>query len=255
MTVYLDLVLGLNFAVDFLLLLGTNRLCGFPAGMLRSSAAALLGAIYATGAMFPRFSFLGSTFWRLVFLGLMGVVAFGLNRSAWKRTGIFVLLSMAMGGIALGLRKTDIPALLLSAASVWLLSRIGFRGSVGGKNYIPVTVKHGDRSTSVIALMDTGNSLRDPITGEQVLILGPREAEKLLQLSSDDLRHPLETLVSHPGLRLIPYNSVGQPGGMLLARRFEDVTLGQRHGSAVIAFASETIGTGQVYQALAGGSI
>lgn len=255
MTVYLDLVLGLNFAVDLLLLLGTNRLCGFPAGVLRSSGAAVLGATYAAACMLPRFSFLGSSIWRLTFLGLMGMLAFGLNRSAWKRTGIFVLLSMAMGGVAMGLGKSGFAGLILSAISVWILSRIGFGGRVGEKEYIPITVTEGDRTASVIALKDTGNSLRDPISGEQVLILGPREAEKLLNLSSEQLRRPLETLVSRPGLRLIPYNAVGQPGGVLLAKRFSDVKLGQRRGSAVIAFAPETIGTGQVYQALAGGNI
>lgn len=255
MTVYLDLVLGLNFAVDLLLLLGTNRLCGFPAGVLRASGAAALGAVYGAVCMLPRFSFLGSGFWRLVFLGLMGMLAFGLNYSAWKRTGIFVLLSMAMGGVALGLEKSGFAGLILSAVSVWLLSRIGFGGRVGEKEYIPVTVREEDQTVSVIALKDTGNSLRDPISGEQVLVLGPREAEKLLNLSPEQLRRPLETLVSRPGLRLIPYTAVGQSGGMLLAKRFSEVKIGQRRGSAVIAFAPEPIGTGQVYQALAGGSI
>lgn len=255
MTVYLDLVLGLNFAVDFLLLLGTNRLCGFPAGTLRAAGAAALGAAYGAACMVPRFSFLGSSLWRLVFLGLVGVIAFGLNRSAWKRTGIFVLLSMAMGGVALGLNKSGFAGLILSAISVWILSRIGFGGRVGEKEYIPITVREGDTSVSVIALKDTGNSLRDPISGAQVLILGPREAEKLLQLSQEQLSHPLETLISRPGLRLIPYNAVGQPAGMLLAKRFSNVKLGQQRCSAVIAFAPSLIGTGQVYQALAGGSI
>ena len=120
MVIYLDLVMGLKFLVDLLLILGTNRLCGFPPGMGRASVAAALGAIYGAMVMIPGFVFLGSTLWRMVFLGLMGMIAFGMNRSAWKRTGILVLLSMAMGGIAVGIDRQGIPALLLSAASVWL---------------------------------------------------------------------------------------------------------------------------------------
>lgn len=257
MTVYLDLVLVLNFAVDLLLILGTNRLAGFPTGFLRAAGAAALGAVYAAACMVPRFSFLGNTLWRLVFLGLMGMLAFGLNKSAWKRTGIFVLLSMAMGGIALGLGSAEIPMLILSALGVWLLSRISFGGSVGGKEYVPITITDGARSISVIALKDTGNSLRDPITGEQVLILGPDGAERLLGLPQDALLHPLETLMGNSGrgLRLIPYSAVGQPGGMLLAKRFSDVKLGEQRGSALVAFAPERIGVGQVYQALAGGNL
>lgn len=257
MIVYLDLVVGLNFAVDFLLLLGTNRLSGFPPGAARAAGAAALGAVYAAACMMPRFSFLGRTLWRLVFLGLMGAVAFGLNRSAWKRTGIFVLLSMAMGGIALGLGGAGVPMLLLSALGVWLLSRVGFGGRVGDKEYVPITITEGARSMSVIALKDTGNSLRDPITGEQALVLGPEAAERLLALPREQLLHPLEAMVAHPGhgLRLIPYTAVGQAGGMLLAKRFSDVKIGDRRGGALVAFAPEQIGAGQVYQALAGGNI
>ena len=45
MAVYLDLVMVLNFLVDFLLLLGTNRFSGFPTAPWRSALAALLGAL------------------------------------------------------------------------------------------------------------------------------------------------------------------------------------------------------------------
>lgn len=257
MAVYLDLVLVLNFVVDLLLILGTNRLAGFPAGLARSAAAAALGAVYAGVCLMPGFTFLGDTLWRMVFLGLMGLIAFGMNQSAWKRTGILVLLSMALGGIALGMGRRDFPVLILGAMGVWVLSRISFGGSIGGKEYVPVTISQGQRSISVIALKDTGNSLRDPVTGEQVLILGPEAAERLLGLSPTQLQHPLETMVGNGGrgLRLMPYSSLGQPGGMLLAKRFEQVKVGQRQGSALVAFAPDRIGVGSVYQALAGGNI
>jgi stage II sporulation protein GA (sporulation sigma-E factor processing peptidase) len=145
--------------------------------------------------------------------------------------------------------------LLLSALGVWILSRIGFGGSVGGKEYVPVIVREGNRTVSVIALKDTGNSLRDPITGEQVLLLDPEAALRLLDLTREQLRHPMETMMTTPGLRLIPYSSVGQPGGMLIAKRFDHVKVGDRQGSAIVGFAPERIGVGQVYQALAGGNI
>ncbi len=257
MRVYLDAVLALNFAVDWLLLLGTNRLAGFPPGLLRSAAAATLGAGYGALCLVPGFSFLGRTLWRMVFLGLIGMTAFGLNKSAWKRTGIFVLLSMAMGGIALGLGRNEFPMLVLSALGVWILSRISFGGTVGGKEYVPITIREGERTVSVIALRDTGNSLRDPITGEQVLILGPEAAVRLLELSPAQLNRPLETMMSQSGrgLRLIPYNAVGRPGGMLLAKRFTDVKIGENRSGALVAFAPEKIGVGQVYQALTGGNL
>lgn len=257
MLVYLDLVLLLNFLVDFLLLLGTNRLAGFPSEWKRLLPAAALGGLYSAGCMLPGFRFLGNTLWRLVSLGGIAVIAFGWNRSALKRCGVFVLLSMALGGIALGFGKANIPALVLAAVGVWILCHVAFGGSIGERAYVPVEITCGNSTVSLIALRDSGNTLRDPITGEQVLVISADVAEKLTGLTQAQLRSPLQTLTAHPlaGLRLIPYRAVGQAGGMLLGMRFENVKIGLRRQSVVVAFAAEGLGKGEMYQGLTGGAL
>lgn len=255
MAVYLDLVMVLNFLVDFLLLLGTNRLSGFPAGAWRCAAAALLGAVYSGACLLPGFRFLGNLLWRCVSLGLMGAMAFGCSAGAVKRCGVFVLLSMAMGGIALSLGRGDVHALVLCALLCLLLSLVSFGGQVGGREYVSLKITYEGRTASLIALKDTGNSLKDPVTGEQVLVISSEIASRLTGLTAQQLQRPLETIVFRPipGLRLIPYSSVGNAGGFLLAKRFEDVTIGNRRQSALVAFAAEGLGKGEVYQALTGG--
>lgn len=248
MAVYLDLVVLLNFLVDLLLLLGTNRLTGFPPGVKRAAAAAGIGAVYSGACLLPGFLFLGNTLWRLVFLSLMASVAFGWNRSALKRGGIFLLLSMALGGMAVGFGKGGFGMLVLSAVGVWLLCRVGFGGKVG-QEYIPIEVTHNGNSRHYIALRDTGNTLRDPITGERVLVLSADAAMELCDLSPEHLNRPMETILTHPGFRLIPYRAVGQPGSMLLGVR-ADVTMEGKRRKAVVAFAPEIIGRGECYQAL-----
>lgn len=257
MTVYLDLVVLLNFLVDFLLLLGTNRLSGFPLGPGRSAAGAVLGGVYSGACLLPGFGFLGSALWRTVSLGCIGVLAFGWGRSAWKRSGIFVLLSMAMGGIALSLGRSSFPSLVLSALSVWLLCRAAFGESVGGREYVPIEITGREGQIRLMALKDTGNTLRDPITGEPVLVIDGASAGVITGLSEKDLATPLETLAARPvpGLRLISYRAVGVSGGMLLAMRFEKVKIGPREQSAVVAFAPGGLGNGNAYQALIGGTI
>lgn len=257
MRVYVDLVILLNVLVDLLLILGTNRLSGFPPGLKRAIPAAVLGGVYSGVCFLPGFRFLGNTFWRLVFLGLMGVIAFGFGKSAWKRCGIFVLLTMALGGVALAVGNGGFWMPIASAAGVWILCRIGFGGGAGEREYIPLEITYEGNTVHLTALRDTGNSLRDPITGEQVLIISADAAEKLTGLNSRQLRSPLETLSRQmvPGLRLIPYRAVGQSGGMLLAMRFQDVTVGKRRAAAVVAFAPDRIGSNEGYQALTGGAI
>lgn len=257
MEIYLDLVVLLNFLVDFLLLLGTNRLSGFPLSVRRAAAAAALGGLYSGVCMLPGFRFLGGILWRMVSLAGMAVIAFGCNRSALKRGGVFVLLSMALGGIAVSFGRGNFLTLVLAAGGVWLLCRIAFGGSVGGRQYVPVEITYGGNSVSLTALRDSGNTLRDPITGEQVLVISGDAAQRLTGLSENQLRTPLETLALRPvpGLRLIPFQAVGQAGGMLLAMRFENVKIGSRTQSTIVAFAAEGLGSGEMYQALAGGAL
>lgn len=254
MTVYLDLVLLLNFLVDGLLLLAANRLTGYPPGWGRAALSAAVGGVYAAVCMVPGFAFLGSLFWRMVSLAGMSLLAFGCNASALRRGMIFVLLTMALGGVALGLGKGGFFQLILAAAGVAVLCRLGLPTPLGAQKFRPVELQWQGKTMRLLALMDTGNTLRDPVTGQTVMVLGEQVGRKL-GLSAQQLRDPVGTLTSGvlPGLRLIPYRAVGQPGGMLLGLRLEQVKLDGKTVSPLVAFAPEPIGGEDGYQALAGG--
>lgn len=254
MPVYLDLAVMLNFIVDFLLLVGTNRLAGFAHGARRAALAAIIGAVYAAVCILPGFSFLGNFFWRALALGAMSVVAFGCGAGAWRRAILFVFLSMALGGIAVGIGNGGAGALILAALGVAILCTLGFCGRAGSRKFVPIVIRHGNRRLHLTALLDTGNTLRDPITGTPVIVTGAFAAQKLLDLTADDLTKPLETMqrLSNRGLRLVPYHAVGQPSGMLLGLRADAVEIGGKREDVIVAFAPQTIA--RDYQALAGGN-
>lgn len=257
MKVYVDGVMAINFLVDFLLLLGTNRLSGYPSDKKRLLAAAALGALYSGACLLRSFRFLGNTLWRLVVLGLMGSIAFGWNRRALRRCGIFLLLSLALGGLAVCMGKADLRVLLLAGVGLWCLCRASFEAAPGSREYVPLEIRYQGKTVKLLALRDTGNTLRDPITGHSALVLSAGAASRLTGLTPEQLRHPLETLASAPvsGLRLLPYRTVGQGSGMMLAMSFEDVAVGGRRGRALAAFAPENFGGDGQYQALTGGLI
>ncbi len=250
--VYVDLVMLLNFAVDLLLLMGTNRLSGFPSRRGRCFLAAMLGGLYGAVCLLPGFRFLGNLLWRIVALAAMAVTAFGADKSALRRGALFVMLSMALGGIALGLGRGGTWQLIAAAAGLCLLSGFGFSGKMGARQYVSVEIIHRGVRTAMTALKDTGNSLRDPITGEPVLVVGPEAAKKLLGLSAEQLATPIEAMTAVPGLRLIPFRAVGSANGMLLAFRPEMVCIDGQNGRTIVAFAPDKIGN-EGYQALAGG--
>jgi len=254
MVIYADLVMGLNFIVDLLLFLGTNRLAGFPTQGKRVAAASALGAVYSGICLIPGFRFMGNLLWRTVSLAGMGIIAFGWERSAWKRSAVFLLLSMALAGMAVSLHRTQGLSLALAAGGMWLLCRVSFGDGIGARQYVSLRIDYQGKTVAMTALKDSGNTLRDPITGEPVIIIGAEAAGRLTGLTEEQLLHPLETMTARPvpGLRLIPYQAVGQSGGMLLAMRFMEVTVDTRKQSAIVAFAPRGLGNG-TYQALTGG--
>ena len=244
MVVYLDAFMGLNFLVDLCLILGVNRLSGHPPGLKRAAAAAALGGGYAGVCLVPGLQFLGSGLWRAVSLGLMGWTAFGADRSGWQRSMLFVLLSMALGGLAMTLVSGG--GLALSAGMLALIGRMGLRGQ--GRRFVTVEVTYGTRTVKLRALVDTGNSLADPVTGESVTVLSP-EAGLRLGLPAEVMSDPVGAMM--PGLRLIPARTVGG-GGLLAAVRCERVVIDGRAAGRLVAFARDNFGNGE-YQALTGG--
>ena len=255
MTVYVDVVMLLNFLVDFFLLLGTNRICGCPTAMGRTLGAGALGGIYGGVCLVPGFTFLGNLLWRIIILGIMCWIAFGWRRSALRRGALFLFMTMALGGIAQGMYGSGILGLIGAAVGLFLLCAVGFRGKITGGQQVPVVLRKGRQVCRLVALRDTGNTLKDPITGENVLVVGSEIAWELLGLTRQQLQTPLETMATGniPGLRLIPYRSVGCSTGMLLAARMDEVTVDGQPSGKLVAFAPQAIGEAETYQALAGG--
>ncbi len=256
MTVYADLVMLLNFLVDYLLLVGTNRLCGFPPGRRAAAMAAGIGGVYGGICVFPRFSFMGNIIWRMVCLCLLCIVAFGLSRNAIRRGAVFVLLSMALGGVSSLLNQGGVWSLLLAAGGICIICSVGFRDRLGAVSYIPVELNYMGKHVALTALADTGNTLLDPITGRPVLIIDADSAWRLTGLSQQQLCSPVDAMTQAllPGLRLIPYHGVGQSGGLLLAMRMQDVRIGKWRGSSLVAFAPNGLSREGAYQALTGGA-
>ena len=113
------------------------------------------------------------------------------------------------------------------------------------------------------ALVDTGNTLADPVSGRPVMVA---EGERLAGLfpqdcrpSPGDLRDPAAALTRlgkgawRSRFRLLPYRSVGVDRGLLLAVRMDSLELdGRRGGPALVALSPTPVSDGGGYQALIG---
>lgn len=245
-----------RFTVDLLLLLGTNRMgCGM-ASQKRMLLAAALGGIHSWACLQTGFSFLGNVFWRSVALLLTGGIAFGWNVRGIQSQAVFVLLTLALQGVTAGVGSMGPMTVLLGLVCLCVICILGFGGRPSAGACVNVELNYRDKNVRVVALRDTGNMLRDPVTGQSVLVVDSCVAQALTGLTPELLERPVETMTAQPlpGLRLIPYQALGNEGGLLLALRLPKVKIGSWQGSSLVAFAPGLLTAGKGYQALTGGT-
>ena len=250
---YVYFVFFLSTFVNFLLLVVVNCLFDDSGVWLRLVAGAIVGGIYSGFCLLPEFSFLGGIFWRSVCLWCIALVSFGFSMSTLRRGAVFFLLSMALSGVVAMLGSTGFLAVLFSAFIVLIICGLGLYRYFNPEHLTPVELSYGNITRTVTALRDTGNTLIDPVTGESVLVISAELAEVFTGLSRRQLKDPVGSMGQIPGLRLIPYRTVGNDRGMLLALRFPKVKIGAKKGSGIVAFSGEKLHKDGKYQALTGG--
>lgn len=267
--VYIDSVFFLNTLVDYLLLLTTASLSGTPLRRIRFALMAALGGGYAVSTfLLPPLS---APLLRVVCGAVMATVAFWHEARSWRMVALFFLLSGALAGIllALGLAAgspkgiiqrlyyADISwGVLLGAAVAFygllhLLFRQGAR--YGGGDFVDVTVTIRGRRCRLRALRDSGNTLRDPIQGRPVLVadvaaltpLWDKETQAILQSQQSAEQKMMQLCEKGNSFTLLPYKSVSECEGLLLAVRSDHLQIGRRIVPRVlVALTNTPIGSG-----------
>jgi len=240
------IVMLFMWLVNVLLLMAAGSFSGGGEKLVRVLAGGLPGALAAGLGLYPGFAFLNGFPCRLLLMAAMAVITFGINRDLPAKLLAFTLLQFSLGGLSS--HQSSVLSMLLSAVGISLACMLVRSRS----SFVPVEFFLQGEALHLTALHDTGNTLRDPLSGEGVLVVDADTAQKLTGLTPQQLRDPVGSLGAIPGLRLIPYHTVGN-SGFLLALRLPQVKIGTRQGSAVVAFAPQSLGKN--YQALTGGNL
>lgn len=280
--VYVDRIFFLNALLDYLLLLATARLAGVPLRRKRFVLCAVLGGLYAAAVFLPNCHILAHPLAKLLFGVAMALFAFIKETTCWRLVLLFFMLSGTLAGavMALGLVSgaprlffsriyyADISwSVLLSAAfGFYFLLHLVFRQGArhGGGELMDVTVSIGGKEQRVRVLHDTGNTLRDPVNAQPVLVLERRVLREYwtkdeARLLSEDAP-PEEKLAQlyRRGTRyhfsLLPFRSVGVTGGLLLAVRSDYIRIGRKkYPRILIALSDGALSDGGGYYGLWGG--
>lgn len=278
--VYVDSVFTLNAVMDYLVLAAAAKLSGISLRRGRYLLAALFGGAYAVAVFLPGCAPLGSWLGKIAAGAAMAAIAFLGQRRLLRLTLLVFGLSCALAGCVLalalltdscvpmagGVFYTDVDArvLLLAAGGAYLVLTVVFRAAarhaVRGE-LIPVRVGLKGKTVALTALCDTGNTLRDPVSGSGVLVvfhrtLQPLWPEPLRRLLTERrLAAPADLLLELEGtgvrFRLLPYSAVGVGGGLLLAFRSDWAEIGgKRMEGLPVALSPTELGIG--YSALWG---
>lgn len=280
--VYVDRIFFLNAVLDYLLLLSAARLAGIPLRRPRLLLCALAGGLYAAAVFLPRCGWLAHPAAKLLSGALMAWAAFAKEPRRRRLMLLFFLLSGALAGVvlALGLAigSPDVligrlyyadvswPVLLLSAVGFYLLLHLVFRQGArhGGGELMDITVSIAGKQRRVSVLHDTGNTLRNPVNAQPVLVLERRVLQEFWtkderqimgeHIPAEEKMARLYRQGTHHHFSLLPFRSVGVAGGLLLAVRSDYIQIGRKkYPRALIALSDHAVSDGGGYQGLWGG--
>ncbi len=236
--VYMDVLFLVNLFVNTFLILGVAVIMRLKVNPILIGLGAGFGALYGCIVFLDTFGIGENFFVRM--LCALGIVLISFGRcnifSAVKRTLCFASITVVSGigllaflyftdmGIKLGgvikngVFYFDIPTLWLALCTAGEFCLIIVAKRISKNSIEPrlclIKVSKLGKTVEFTALVDTGNMLRDPLTGKKVIIA---EAEFLSPLFSFDLSE-IDGAENLPeGFRLIPFSSIGTESGLLAA--------------------------------------
>ncbi len=249
MTIYLDVILLENLCMNYIILFATGIIQKFNLKQWRLLCSSILGAIYSIFTFIPLSELYTNVILKIILSIAMVYIAFPLKniKSLFRSIILFYLVSFAFGGCAFFLlyfiKPQDIlirngvltgtypiKIAILGGILGFVIVNIAFKvikGKISKKDmycYIHIGLK--EKETVIKVLIDTGNLLKDPISGMPVIVV---EAKELHDIISDKILDNvskillgntsiLEEMASDdiPKFRIIPFSSLGKQNGLLL---------------------------------------
>ena len=221
---YIDSILFGNLMMNFYLLTLTNISTLRTATPQRICVGALLGSL---GFLFSFFSvpFPFTGFATGFAIGTIGMLLYTFRIKCFKNfvcmTKYMLVNAFCMGGCLLFLgnvwdpfrKLLNHPVGLASVSSIVFLLLCRVKDNRNWNNCTcMVRLRNGEKDMEVPALIDSGNSLVEPISGKPVCVITQEIYERLL-------------LKNSTGFRVIPYHSVGRKHGVLPGYLLDEVEI------------------------------
>ena len=226
--IYADVLFIINAYITYILMVTAALIAGCDTSRPRLTLSALTGGAYSLIVLMPQLSEAVISFSRLPAALLFIFIAFGKRRlrSFLRLFASFFLVNFIFAGLMLALWYFIHPAdmyygsfivyfdikpltlIILTAVCYFIIRAINSLIKIRQpKNTIfDMTLHINSMQVSMRAFYDTGNTLTDPFTGKQVIIVNRSNVEKLFGTDTD-----ICSLNEKFGLhaRLLPFQSLG----------------------------------------------
>lgn len=265
-TVYVDLLFMINFSMDFLCFFLAAKLFGIKLAIGRGVLGSAIGGAYSVASLFINVSKIVAFLIDVAVCALMCAICFGgknKTRSLPFYILVYLAISMMLGGAMTALfnliNRLELPlpegssdgisvwmfaALALISAGVTLLGGALFKKRTIQKN-ARLHISCNGKNITLDAMTDSGNLLRDPISGAPCIIVDIEsmrgvvsqkicEAAKSGDVSSVAALHGEDA----KNIRLIPVTTASGEG-VLIGVRVDDISIdkgqGAHHVNAIVA--------------------
>lgn len=260
MYIYAEYLLLENLAINYIILYVTRYITRTKTKSIRLFIGALIGSLYTLVLFFPSLKFMTRFSIKILISILIIIIAFNPEKlkGLAKLMSIFYLTSFVFAGACLSLfyfisknQLNDIRSFVLKDFplqiigvgiffSIALLKNIFqyYQNKIIKDNYLTtVSVFLNNRKVNFTALIDTGNSLKEPISDNPVIIaeykvlkdILPKSIEKVYlqdnNLCLDSITDIMTQTQEKIRFRLIPYKSVGKNNGILLGFKPDKITV------------------------------
>ena len=292
MTVYIDIVLLENLCMNYIILFATGYIMKIKMKQIRIVTSSLLGGIYAVVAYLEILPIYSNFSMKIILSVLMVYIAFKPNgvKNLFKQLTIFYLTSFAFGGCAFALLYFVKPQNILMRNGVYVGTypiKIALLGGIIGFiiTYIAfkivktklhkkdmiynIQIDIGKKSIKLKAMLDTGNLLKEPISGIPVVVV---EKSKLYEVLPTKLLDNIDKIIGGDGdtlldqieekeyltrFRMIPFSSVGKQNGLMLGFKADQVVIYkddeiQKRKEVIIGIFNQILSKNQSYSALIG---
>lgn len=248
--VYIDVLFAVNLILNFILLWTTAKIARLKLKPWRILTGAMVASFYAVCMFFPDIQLIYTMLAKFIFSLVIIAITFYIKETKlfFKTVLIFYMVSFIFGGGAMALFSfTGVGAsvgavvsngvlyfnlpwklLFLSTGISYAIIRIVWKAynmRLSKSNFnTKIKISLGNESAIINALVDTGNSLRDPLSDIPVMVTEYEKIKSLLpeqmKMMIDEGREPEDIALmladTNFHLRLIPFSSVGKDGGLML---------------------------------------